>query len=163
MRVLGIDPGFGRMGWAVLEGNKAKQVLVECGCLETSPDDSLNVRLEEIYDHVSELIKKYKTDEAAVEDIFYFKNQKTVIGVGQARGVILLAIVKNKVKCFNYTPLQIKRAITGYGQADKRQMQFMVRSLLGLKTKVKSDDAADAIAVGLTHLYLNQDLRRNNV
>lgn len=158
MRVLGIDPGFGRMGWAVLEGNRANQKLVECGCLETSPDDSLNVRLEEIYDHVSELIDKYRVDEAAVEDLFYFKNQKTVIGVGQARGVILLAIVKKKVPCVNYTPLQIKQAVAGYGKADKQQVQLMVKSLLKLKVVPKPDDAADAVATALAHMFTNKDL-----
>ncbi len=158
MRVLGIDPGFHRVGWAVLEGNRARQELVEYGCLETSPTDSLNVRLEEIFDHVSELVEKYGVDEAAVEDIFYFKNQKTVIGVGQARGVILLSIVKKKIPCTNYTPLQIKRAITGYGKADKKQVQMMVKSLLKLKTVPKPDDAADAVAVALTHMFTNQSL-----
>lgn len=158
MKVLGIDPGFGRMGWGILEGNRGKQKVVDWGCLETSPDDSLNVRLEEIYDGVGELIEKYKPDEAAVEDLFYFKNQKTVIGVGQARGVILLAIVKKKVKCFNYTPLQIKQAITGYGKADKKQVQLMVKSLLKLKTVPKPDDAADAVGVALAHFFTNQEL-----
>jgi len=158
MRVLGIDPGFGRVGWAVLEGNRAKQKVVEYGCLETSPTDSLNVRLEEIFDHVGELIEKYDVDEVAVEDIFYFKNQKTVMGVGQARGVILLAVVKKKKECFNYTPLQIKRSITGYGKAEKKQVQMMVMNLVGMKELPKQDDAADAVAVALTHFFMDKRL-----
>lgn len=158
MRVMGIDPGFGRVGWAVVEGDRAKQQLVEYGCLETSPKDSMNVRLEEIFDHVSELIDKYDVDEVAVEDIFYFKNQKTVIGVGQARGVILVAVVKKKIPCFNYTPLQIKRVITGYGQADKKQVQMMVKTLLKMKELPKQDDAADACATALTHFFIDKRL-----
>lgn len=153
MRVLGIDPGFHRVGWAVLEGNRVRQGVVAYGCLETSPEDGLSVRLEEIYEHVGEVVDEYGVDEAAVEDIFYFKNQKTVIGVGQARGAILLAIVKKKVECFNYTPLQIKRAITGYGRADKAQVKMMVKSLLKLKSVPKPDDAADALAVALAHMF----------
>jgi len=159
MRVLGIDPGFGRVGWAILEGNRSKQAVIDFGCLETSPTDSLNVRLEEIYDHVLELIDKYGPEEAAVEDIFFFKNQKTVIGVGQARGVILLAIVKKKVACYNYTPLEIKQAITGFGQAEKKQVQFMVKNLLKLKEVPKQDDAADAIACGLAHMFMDKRLK----
>jgi len=155
MRVLGIDPGFGRIGWAIIDGSRSRQELVEYGCLETSPDDSLSERLEEIYDHMIELVAKFKPEAVAVEDIFYFKNQKTVIGVAQARGVILLAVVKAKVMCFNYSPLQVKSTIAGYGKADKRQVQLMVKSQLGLKVVPKPDDAADAAAVALTHFFVN--------
>jgi len=159
MKVLGIDPGFGRMGWAIVEGNRSRQNLVECGCLETSPTDSLNVRLEEIFDQISELVDKHHPDAAAVEELYFFKNAKTVMGVGQARGVILVALVKKKVAAFNYTPLQIKRCIAGYGQADKKQMQMMVKSQLKLKAVPKSDDAADAMAAALTHFFINSQLR----
>lgn len=158
MRVLGIDPGFGRMGWAVVEGSRSRQQLVEYGCLETSPNDSLNVRLEEIYDGVCELVEKYQPEAAAVEEIYYFKNAKSVIGVGQARGVVLVALVKKKVAAFNYTPLQIKRCVAGYGQADKKQMQMMVKSQLKLAAVPKPDDAADAVAAALTHIFTNQEL-----
>ena len=153
MRVLGIDPGFGRMGWAVLEGNRASQRLVQCGCLETNPKDSLEERLLEILQCIDTLIEKFKPDEAAVEELFFFKNQKTVMAVGQARGVIVVALTQRKVPVYHYTPLQVKSSITGYGQADKKQVQFMVKSLLKLKTISKSDDATDAVAVALTHLF----------
>src|SRR3989344_5053166 len=119
MRVLGIDPGFGRIGWSVVEGSRSRQVLVEYGCLETSPDDSLSERLEEIYDHMIELVAKFKPEAVAVEEIFYFKNQKTVIGVSQARGVILLAIVKSKLPYFGYTPLQVKSTVAGDGKGEQ--------------------------------------------
>ena len=154
MRILGIDPGFGRMGWAVIEGTRSRQVLVECGCLETSPKDSLNVRLEEVYDHVVDLCERFKPDEAAVEDLFFFKNQKTVMAVGQARGVTLLAIVKQKVACFSYTPLEIKNTVAGYGRADKKQVQMMVKATLRLNAVPKPDDAADACAAALTHMFM---------
>lgn len=154
MRVLGIDPGFGRMGWAIVEGSRSRQELVECGCLETSPQDSLNVRLEEIYDQMVDLIERFRPEAVAVEDLFFFKNQKTVMAVGQARGVILLAIVKKKVECFNYTPLQIKNTVAGYGRATKQQMQLMVKSQLRLKSVPKPDDAADACAAALTHFFM---------
>lgn len=159
MRVLGIDPGFGRMGWAVVEGNRSKQVLVDVGCLKTSPDDSLSERLIEIYDHMEDLIKKHEPEAVAVEDIFYFKNAKTVIDVSQARGVILLAIVKNKLPYFGYTPLQVKNTVAGYGKAEKKQVQMMVKSQLRLNSVPKPDDAADACAVALTHFFMNPSLK----
>jgi len=155
MRVLGIDPGFGRIGWAIIDGSRSRQELVEYGCLETESNSALALRLGEIYDFMLDLIGKYKPVAVAVEDIFYFKNQKTVIGVAQARGVILLAVVKAKVMCFNYSPLQVKSTIAGYGKADKRQVQLMVKTQLGLKVVPKPDDAADAAAVALTHFFVN--------
>ena len=154
MKVLGIDPGFGRMGWAILDGNRSKQVLCDVGCLETSAKKSLNERLVDIYDFVEDLIKKHQPDAVAVEDIFYFKNQKTVIGVAQARGVILVSAMKQGVACFNYTPLQVKNTVAGYGRADKKQVEMMVKSQLKLKEVPKPDDAADAAAVALTHYFM---------
>lgn len=162
MRILGIDPGFGRMGWAIVEGNKSKQSLVVAGCLETSPDDSLSVRLVEIYDHVEDLINKHNPEAVAVEDIFYFKNAKTVIDVSQARGVILLAIVKNSLPYFGYTPLQVKNTVAGYGKAEKKQVQMMVKSQLRLASVPKPDDAADACAIALTHFFSSEKLKIKN-
>ena len=153
-----MDPGFGRIGWAIVEGNSAKQSIVGFGCLETSKDDHMSIRLGEIYDHVLELVEKYKPDEAAVEELYFFKNAKTVIGVGQARGVILLALVKSKIKTTDYTPLQVKSSIAGYGRADKRQVQVMLKALLNLPSIPKPDDAADACAVALTHFFVDKRL-----
>lgn len=156
MRVLGIDPGYQRIGWSVIEGNRSRQKLIGVGCVETSKDDSLNIRLEEVYDLVGELIDEFKPDVVAVEEIFYSKNTKTVIGVSQARGVILLAAVKKKVECFNYNPVEVKKTVAGYGKADKKQVQMMVKSQLGLKAVPKPDDAADACAVAITHMFLSK-------
>lgn len=158
MRVLGIDPGYGRVGWAILEGDSAKQKVIECGCLETDSEEKLSDRLAMIYQYIIKLVEKYKPDEAAVEELYYFKNAKTVIGVGQARGVILLGLTKKHIEVFDYTPLQIKSTIAGYGKADKKQVQEMVKRLLTLKKIPKPDDAADAVAVALTHFFVDSRL-----
>ncbi len=150
MRILGIDPGYGRMGYGVIEkvcGNQWK-VLVY-GCLNTEVKKSFIERLAEIKNKVDALAKKYKPEVMGVEKLFFFKNAKTAMDVGQARGVILLSGIEQKIKVHEYTPLQIKQAITGYGKAEKKQMQKMVAMILGLKQKIKSDDAADALAVAL--------------
>lgn len=155
MKVLGIDPGYGRVGWAVVEGSRSRHQLAAVGCLETSPTDPLEVRLGEIYEFMMELIGKYKPEAVAVEELYFFKNQKTVMGVGQARGVIVLSVVRNKLPCFHYTPLQVKNTVTGYGKASKEQVQMMVKSQLKLKAVPKPDDAADAAAVALTHMFMS--------
>ncbi len=158
MKVIGIDPGYGRMGWALLEGDTSEQKLIEYGCFETDISFSLSERLAQVYGSVLGLIKKHKPDEAAVEELYYFKNAKTVMGVGQARGAIVVALVRNKVPVFDYTPLQIKSSVAGYGKAEKSQVQKMVKTLLGLDKLPSQDDAADACAVALTHLFSNQRL-----
>lgn len=160
MRVLGIDPGYGRVGWAILEGNYSKQKLLEYGCLETSSSDPLPKRLSVIFDFVCGAVDLYKPSEGAVEQLYYFKNAKTVMGVGQARGVVVLAFSQNGIPVFDYTPLEIKSSVAGYGKADKSQVQKMVKSLLGLDKIPKPDDAADACAVALTHLFSNKKLRQ---
>lgn len=156
MKVLGIDPGFGRMGWAIVEGNRSKQVLVECGCLETAAADSLETRLIEIDSFIGELVEKFKPDEAAAEELYFFKNQKTVMGVGMARGVIVVALTRAKLPVYHYTPLQVKSTVAGYGKADKKQVQMLVKATLKLKEVPRPDDAADACAVALTHMFMGQ-------
>lgn len=158
MRVLGIDPGYGRVGWAVLEGSRVKQEVVKYGCLETGSDLRPEERLEIIYEKMTELVDEFKPEEAAVEELFFFKNQKTVMQVGQARGVILVALKRAGLRLYGYTPLQVKQAVAGYGRADKRQVQMMVKAILRLSAVPKPDDAADAVAVGLTHFMFNRDL-----
>ncbi|HRY36679.1 MAG TPA: crossover junction endodeoxyribonuclease RuvC [Candidatus Magasanikbacteria bacterium] len=150
MRILGIDPGYGRMGYGIIEKTKGNQwrVLVY-GCLNTEAKKPFIERLSEIKNKVDTLAKKYKPEVMGVEKLFFFKNAKTAMDVGQARGVILLSGIEQKMKVHEYTPLQIKQAITGYGKAEKKQMQKMVGMILGLKQKIKSDDAADALAVAL--------------
>jgi crossover junction endodeoxyribonuclease RuvC len=151
-RVLGIDPGTATTGWAIVEEIKKNPRLVACGCVNTSKFDSDADRLVEIGRDIASLIKKYKPDEAAIEDIFFFKNLKTAITVAQARGVTLYELKRNKMPIEHYTPLQVKQALTGYGRADKNQIQLMVKNILKLKSVPKPDDAADAIAIAICHL-----------
>ena len=148
--ILGVDPGFGRVGFGVIElAGGTDWRAVDYGCIETSPRDYFVERLAQIYTEVLALIKKYKTTRMAVEELFFFKNVKTAMEVGQARGVILLTGVENNLAIDEFTPLQVKQALTGYGRAEKDQMQKMVALVLGIKEKIRSDDAADALAVAL--------------
>lgn len=154
MRVLGIDPGIGRTGWAIIEelsGSKFKTQ--DYGCLETSPKKETEERLVEIYSHILSLIKKYSPDALAIEELFFNNNAKTAFVVGQARGVTLLAGAQNKLSIGVYTPLQVKIAVSGYGKAEKAQVGKMVKTILGLDSVPKPDDTADAMAVGLAHLF----------
>jgi crossover junction endodeoxyribonuclease RuvC len=152
MRVLGIDPGTAITGFAVLEENKSGLKLIACGCINTSKIKTDSERLLEIGNDINALIKKYKPQEAAIENLFFFKNLKTAITVSQSRGVVLYELMKNKALAFEYTPLQVKQALTGYGRADKNQIQLMVKNILKLKSIPKPDDAADAIAIAICHL-----------
>jgi crossover junction endodeoxyribonuclease RuvC len=153
MIIMGIDPGIGRVGWGLISENNFKQNLIEVGCLETDPKLPEEKRLKQVHIFIRELIQKYKPDVAAVESLFFTTNAKTAISVGQARGVILLAIADENVTLFSYTPLQVKQSISGYGKADKNQVQQMVKSLLKLPQIPKPDDAADALAIALTHAF----------
>jgi len=152
MRILGIDPGTATTGWAVVEEKKGEPKLIACGCINTSKLKSDAERLVEIGKDIATIAKKYKPQEVAVEDIFFFKNLKTAITVAQARGVILYEIKKSKALLFSYTPLQVKQALTGYGRADKRQIQIMAKNILKLRRLPKPDDAADAVAIAICHL-----------
>jgi crossover junction endodeoxyribonuclease RuvC len=151
MKILGIDPGYGRIGYGVIEQVKGKDwQSVEYGCLETSMKDDFINRLKEVHTTIVSLIKKHSPARVAVEDLFFFKNLKTAIKVSQARGVILLAAVENNIPVDEFTPLQVKQAMTGYGRAEKAQIQKIVALILGIKEKIRSDDAADALALALT-------------
>ncbi|HOX97537.1 MAG TPA: crossover junction endodeoxyribonuclease RuvC [bacterium] len=152
LRVLGIDPGTATVGWAVLDETKGCPKTVAFGHVSTSPENSTAERLFEVATDLEKIIKKYRPKEAAVEDLFFFKNVKTVMKVSQARGAILLTLYKNNVKIAGYTPLQVKQALTGYGRAEKKQIQIMVQKILGLKSIPKPDDAADALAIALCHI-----------
>lgn len=147
--ILGIDPGFGRIGWGIIIQDKSEWQVVNYGCIETGIKDPFVERLAELYYKIKKIIKKYQPTRMAVEDLFFFKNLKTAIKVGQARGVILLTGVESKLTIDEFTPLQVKQSITGYGRAEKQQMQKMVQMILKLKQPIKSDDAADALAVAL--------------
>jgi len=152
LRVLGIDPGTATTGWAVVEERKGQLKPVAFGHIATSPKKEEAERLLEIAQDLEKIIRKYKPQEAAIEKVFFFKNQKTIIQIGQSRGIILLTLEQEKVKIFNYTPLQVKQALTGYGRAEKKQMQIMAKSILQLKTLPKPDDVADALAIAVCHL-----------
>ncbi len=162
MRILGIDPGYGIVGYGVIDYNNSTEV-VDYGVISTPKELSLPERLEVIYSSLCSLINSYKPDVLAVEELFYFKNQTTVISVAEARGVILLAGRNKKIPIYEYTPLQIKQALTGFGRAEKAQMQFMVKTILGLDSVPKPDDAADALAVAICHSQINPNLNDNMI
>lgn len=151
MVVLGIDPGLATLGWGVLKNDRGRFETIDYGVVLTPKDESLPVRLAMLEEGVNKLIDKYHPDEIALEELFFNNNITTGINVAQARGVILLTCVKKCGRLYEYTPLQIKQALTGYGRADKKQMQIMVKTLLRLDNIPKPDDAADALAVALTH------------
>lgn len=154
--ILGIDPGYARSGWGVIEKMGQKIKLLEYGCFETTPALSPSLRLKSIYDSLVFVIKKHKPNTAAIEDLFFNTNAKTALKVGEARGVILLALEQCHIPIGHYTPLQIKQAITGYGRADKIQIQKMIKTLLALDHLPHPDDAADALAVALTHAFTHK-------
>ncbi|BBE31123.1 crossover junction endodeoxyribonuclease RuvC [Tepiditoga spiralis] len=151
MRILGIDPGYGRIGYGILDkvGNKFK--MIKYGVIYTDKDLPLTKRLNQIYDKIIELIEEFNPDESSVEELFFFRNVTTAIQVGEARGVILLALEKSKVPIFEYTPYQIKQAVTGYGRAEKGQIQRTLKIFLNLEKTPTPDDAADALAAAFCH------------
>ncbi len=148
--ILGIDPGFGRVGWGVVEYSGGDIKHLAHGCIETNTKDSFVDRLVEIQKDLETIINKYQPEIAGVEDLFFYKNVTTAIKVSQARGVILLSLVNAGVAVEEFTPLQIKQSLTGYGRAEKGQIQKMVQMELGLAKKPSPDDAADALAVAIT-------------
>ncbi len=150
MIILGIDPGYAIVGYGVIEVTSGNFKLVDYGAINTPKEEGLPVRLAMIEKGMLKLIETFKPDAIAVEELFFTKNITTGIAVAEARGVILLSAVKNCGHLYEYTPMQIKQAMTGYGGADKYQIQHMVKTLLGLKEIPKPDDAADALAVALT-------------
>lgn len=151
MIILGIDPGIAIVGYGVIEyvGNSYKTI--EYGCITTDPKYDFPQRLKIIYDEMIDIIDTYKPEDMAIEELFFNKNTKTALKVGHARGVIVLAAVNSGLSIYEYTPLQIKQGIVGYGRAEKQQIQEMVKMLLNLKKIPKPDDAADALAVALCH------------
>lgn len=161
MRILGIDPGYAIVGYGVIDYNGYDNKVIDYGVIETPKEDPLPIRLQHIEESLRVIFETYKPDEVAVEELFYFKNQKTVIQVAQARGVIVLASQKLCGRIFEYTPIQIKQALTGNGRAEKKQVQYMVKSILGLKSIPKPDDAADALAVAICHSQINPKLNFN--
>ena len=153
MRILGIDPGLATLGWGVIETDGYRERLVQYGAIITYPRDTFPTRLASIYANIKGLIETFKPDEIAFEELFFSKNITTGIQVAGARGVALAACQSYTDKLYEYTPMQIKQTITGYGNAEKKQMQQMVRMRLGLSEIPKPDDAADAVASAITHAH----------
>ncbi len=151
MIILGIDPGYAIVGYGVLDydGNKFK--VIEYGAITTDASMDMFDRLKSIYDDLTTVIHRVKPDFMAIEELFFNSNQKTAINVAQARGVLLLAAMNNGVQIAEYTPLQVKQAVAGYGRADKNQVQQMIKLLLNLESVPKPDDTADAVAIAICH------------
>ena len=151
MIIMGIDPGLATMGYGIIEANRGDSRLIQYGTINTPAGQPMPQRLRAIYMGVQQLMDIYHPDEVAFEELFFSKNITTGMAVSSARGVALLAVVEKTDNLYEYTPMQIKQAITGYGGADKHQMQHMVKLLLHMNEIARPDDAADAIAVALTH------------
>ncbi len=151
MKIMGIDPGYGIIGYGILDKSGNRLTPLKYGVIETPKEESTAVRLAILNQELTEIIKTYTPEEIAVEDLFFNTNITTGIKVAQARGVILLCSILECGKLFEYTPLQIKQALTGQGRAEKKQVQYMVKAILGLSEIPKPDDAADALAVAICH------------
>lgn len=153
MRILGIDPGFAITGYSIIEyiGNKFK--LIDSGAITTKAGMSFQLRLTILYDELDMIVKRYKPDAMAVEELFFNQNIKTAINVAQARGIVLVVGCKNNVPTYEYTPLQVKQAVVGYGRAEKKQVQQMVKAILKVQEVPKLDDITDSMAIGICHAH----------
>jgi len=153
MIILGLDPGTATTGYGVIRviGNRFQ--MLEYGVITTQPNLAMEKRLEIIYDSLNDLINKWQPEQAAVEELFFNQNITTAITVGQARGILLLACAKHNLPVAEYTPLQVKQALVGYGRADKKQIQQMVKMFLNLAETPKPDDAADGLAIAICHAH----------
>lgn len=150
MIILGIDPGVARTGWGVIDKQDGRVTMLGYGCLETDSGLAAATRLLLIFREINRLIDEYKPDIAGLEKLFFNTNVMTAMGVGEARGVVMAALARMGIPVEEFTPLQVKQAVAGYGRAEKKQMQRMVKTLLHLKKVPKPDDAADALAVAIT-------------
>ncbi len=156
MRILGIDPGYNILGWSVIEKN---QTIIDFGIIETSPDKRIDERLMEIHIGLGSIIARLKPECAAIEKLFFTKNIKTGMDVAKAIGAVILTLKLNDIGYFEYTPSQVKQAVTGYGRADKAQMKSMIKSIFKMEAQPSSDDAADALAVALCHSLYGSRIR----
>lgn len=151
MIILGIDPGVATVGFGVIRASGGRQDMIRCGIISTPPEHKLSDRLAQIHNDLLQLIDMFKPDAIAIEELFFNTNHKTGIAVAHARGVILLAGVARGIPMHEYTPLQVKQAVCGYGRAEKKQVMEMVRRLLRLDSVAKPDDASDALAIAICH------------
>ena len=151
MRIIGIDPGTGILGFGVVDFKDGKAKMIDAGVIKTPAHTPLDERLEDIFDNLMEIIQQTKPNIMSIEKLFFARNVTTAMSVSHARGVVMLAGKKSGLSIFEYTPLQIKQTLTGYGRADKKQMQEMVKLHLNLNVTPKPDDCADALAAAITH------------
>lgn len=151
MKILGIDPGMAIVGYGLIEYNDGEIELLTSGSIQTDKKLADSARLLEIYTDLTTIVEKYKPDCASVEELFFFKNQKTVIPVAEARGVILTVLEKHNIPTFSYTPMEVKQVLTGYGRAEKKEVEQMVKISLGKNKLPKLDDTVDAIAIAICH------------
>ena len=153
MRIIGIDPGYAIVGYGFIDyiGNKFK--IVEYGAITTESNQNMNERFKSIHDDLNTIIERTKPEFLAIEELFFNSNQKTAINVAQARGVLLLSALNHGISVHEYTPLQVKQAVAGYGRAEKKQVQLLVKSILGLEKVPKPDDTADALAIAVCHAH----------
>ena len=158
MKILGIDPGIAIVGFGIIEYDGFKFKTVDYGAVTSPAHTPLPARLKMVYDDIGYIMDKYKPDQVAVEELFFNNNAKTAIAVGQARGVLILAAENRQIPVYEYTPLQVKQAVVGYGRAEKKQMMEMVRRLLGLPAVPRPDDAADALAIAICHARFSNSL-----
>ncbi len=156
MRIIGIDPGTGILGFGVIDAVRGKFKMVDAGVITTPAHTPLDLRLEDIFDNLTEIIAATKPEVMSIEQLFFARNVTTAMSVSHARGVAMLAGRKGRLPIAEYTPMQIKQTLTGYGKADKKQMQEMVRLQLGLSEVPKPDDCADALAAAITHALMSR-------
>ncbi len=161
MRILGIDPGFGIVGYSIIEYKNNSFKLIIADSIQTKANSDFNTRLCTIYEELDKIIEEYKPTDAAVETLYFNKNTKTAIEVAEARGVILLKLKQENLNIGEYTPLQVKQAVTGYGRAEKKQVQQMLQNILKLETIPKLDDVTDAMAIAICHAHSSGSLLNN--
>lgn len=161
MIILGIDPGYAIVGYGVIDYRNNHFSVIDYGAILTDAKTPFNERLEKIYDELCGIILRHNPEAMSIEKLFYNSNAKTVIDVSQARGVIMLAAQKNKLPAYEYTPLQVKQSVVGYGRAEKKQVQEMTKRILNLEKVPKPDDTADALAMAICHAHASGSLMQN--
>ena len=153
MRIIGIDPGYAIVGFGVIEYDHRVFEVIDYGAVTTGADTEFNTRLLEIYDDICAVLDRYRPEAMAIERLYFTSNQKTAIAVAEARGIVLLAARQRNISIYEYTPLQVKQSITGYGKAVKKQVQEMTKNILRLPAVPKPDDTADALAIAVCHAH----------
>ncbi len=156
MMILGIDPGFDRCGFAIVKQNSRLVNIIETGLIETPKDFTSEMRLYLVGSKIQEIVKKFKPNEAALEKVFFFKNKKTALNISEIVGALKYILTENKIKISFYTPLQVKQSLTGYGKADKKQIYYMLKQIFKNEVIPKQDDAADALAIAIAHIFNNK-------